>query len=275
MMRLSLWPLGNMAAPEAIVSGKPLSRETWLRDVFGRSIEFDYKGRKYHFVPTLDEIPAPFVAGRIGLLSRVLENEPPDHGLEDTVRDRWKAVAVLLDPRAHEDGQKVAVEFGTGVAKPFPIFSSLIRHINGQLGPYAIEVKPITAASSFWDFVQKNEGQVVSVTFEFLAPNMFGIVDDMDKEANDLKKYENAKSASLKIESNEGLNLHTKRVEQTVNYTTRGGGNIKARARHDDFNSDRTATRVRVPEDPIGEAETPVSLRSRIARALRYVFLND
>jgi hypothetical protein len=274
-MRLSLWSRANVSALHATVGGKILLREQWLRDTFSRTIEFEYRGRRYHYVPTVDEIPDPFIAGRIGLLSKVRENEPPEEGLEDTIRDQWKAIAVLIDPRGHQDGQKAAVEFGTGLAKPFPIFSALVRHINLAKPPYSLEVKSITKADDFWDFVQRNEGEVTSVTFEFLAPNMFGIEDDMDKEANDLKRFEKAKSASLKIENDEGLNLTTDRVKKTVAYTARGGGNIKAKAKHDDFNSETTATRVRVPEEPIGDDTKPSTLRSRIARAIRYVFLND
>lgn len=278
LMRLSLWPRGDVNARHAKgPDGKPILREDWLREVFSTKLEFDYRGQKFFYVPTLDEIEAPFVAGRIGLLSRVRENEPPEAGLEDTVRDRWKAIIVLLDPRSHKDGQKVAVEFGTGVAKPLPIFTALIRHINHirPPTPYSLEVKAISPEVSFWDFVARNEGEVTSVTFEFLAPNMFGIEDDMDKEANDLKRFEKAKKAAITIESDSGLDLKTDRVERTVNYTSRGGGSIKASAKHDHFNSNDTAQRVRVPEEPIGTDQAPRSLRSRIARAIRVVFGHD
>ncbi len=274
-MRLSLWSRADVSATHALVAGQILLRERWLRDVFGRTIEFEYRGKRYHYVPTEDEIPEPFLAGRIGLLGKVRENEPPEEGLEDTIRDQWRAIAVLIDPRSHQDGQKVAVEFGTGVAKPFSIFGALVRHINTLRPPYTMEVKQIVEAGDFWDFVQRNEGQVTSVTFEFLAPNMFGIEDDMDKEANELKRHEKAKSASLKIENDEGLNLNTKRVENTVKYTTRGGGSIKAKAKHDDFNSESTVSRIKVPEEPIGDDTKPSSLRSRLARAIRYVFRNE
>lgn len=278
MMRLSLWPRKDVSARVAYApDGQPIEREAWLRETFGRSIVFSYRGHRFHFVPITDEIDAPFMGGRIGLLGRVRENLDPAHGLEDVTRDRWKAIVVLMDPRSHRDGQKVAVEFGTGVAKPFPIFSALVYHINKQEPPppYAVEVKQIDDKGSFWDFVKRNEGEVTSVTFELLATNMFGIEDDMDKEMAELKRHEKAKRAELTIENEDGLNLHTKRVEQAVKYTERGGGDIRAKAKHDTFSSTRAAKRVRVPDEPIGDATQPASIRSRFARALRYVFNND
>lgn len=274
-MRLSLWPRHDINAQMGILAdGTFVKKDDWLRAIFSEHIEFDYRGSKFHFVPTTDEIPEPFIAGRIGQRRQVRENEPPEAGLEEMTRDSWKAIAVLIDPRGHKDGQKVAVEFGTGVAKPFPTFRALISHINRlkPAPPFKVEVKPIVDATDFWQFVAEHEGRVTSVTFEFLAPNMFGIEDDMDREAAELRKYEKAQRAALTIESDAGLQLHTERVKRTVKYTSRGGGTIHAKAGRDRFSSDSEAKRVRVPEEPVGSDPNPTSLRSRIARAIRYVF---
>ncbi len=277
-MRLSMWPRADVNAKVAYTQGgQPIEREDWLRETFGRTIVFSYRGQQFHFVPTTDEIELPFIAGRIGLQSIVRENEPPEAGLEETTRDRWKAIVVLMDPRGHMDGQKVAVEYGTGVAKPLPIFSALVWHIDHEkpAPPYNLEVKSIADASTFWEFVERNRGEVTSVTFEFLSPNMFGIDDDMDREAAELKRIEKVQKAALTIESENGLNLDSDRVKQTVKYTTRGGGDIKAKAKHDSFQSNRKAKRVKVPEESLGRSEISRSLRSRVARAISYVFKDE
>lgn len=275
LMRISMWPHEDLSAAEARdASGKIVTREQWMRDIFSKQIEFRYRGKSYYFVPILGGLPSPFIAGRIGLAGLVHENKPPEDGLVDTLRERWTAILVLLDPRAHTDGQKAAVEYGTGVANPFKIFRQLLAHIN-QMNPpplYDSEAEIINASRDFMSYVSRNEGQITSVTFEILAPNMFGVEDDMEREADELKRNERARRASLKLENPSGLRLETERVRQAARYTARGGGSIKAFAPKERFNSERAAARVQVPEDGTLNEITEASLRTRIVRAIRYVF---
>ncbi len=96
----------------------------------------------------------------------------------------------------------------------------------------------------FWDFVKANEGQITSVEFEFVAPNMFGEADDYDSEMRDMQRHEKAQKVKLKIESKDGLNLNTPRVTRAVDYANKGAGSIHAKAKQKkDFSFERKSTK--------------------------------
>ena len=254
------------------------SREEWLRDTFSRNIIFRHQNLKFNYVPISGLDDPTFIAGRIGRLRHLHENAPPERGLEEVERDAWKAVLFLLDPRHHDSGQKAAIEKNGQVGKPRPIAAALAAHINAQQPrpPYTLEVASIAKRETFWEFVEKHN--VVSVTFELLAPNMFGIDGDMDQETRDFKEKENANRVTLSLQNEDGLRLETSRVRAAVNYTHKGGGATKARAKDGaTFNSEKYASTVNVSELDPGIISDSVALKQkdlieRIKLAIKIVF---
>lgn len=235
----------------------PYTREEWLREIFAQRIAFTHRRELFHYVPEMD-IPGgeagELIVGRIGRQIKVVENEPPDAGLHETERATWRAAMVLIDPRHHADGQKVAVEHIPQIGRPVSLFASLVTHINAGSEPFMLEANAITNPQSFWNFVEAHQGDITSVTFEFIAPNMFGQTDDYDREMRDMKDKEKAQKAKLTIESEDGLNLKTERVKGAVNYAVRGGGMIKARTRRRQiYNSKDKAKKVTVPKSECDE----------------------
>ncbi|WP_323796241.1 hypothetical protein [Nisaea sp.] len=234
ILRLSLLHTTQIDLEERRLSdGSEFDRETWLQDVFSQQIQFIHRKEIFHFVPIVDQDDSfpGLIAGRIGRLVKVQENEPPERGLTETEREAWHASLVLIDPTHHGDGQKVAFQKDSSIGTPLRLLESLANKINnsGISEPFFIEVAPVADLQTFWDFTKKNEGKVTAVTFEFLAPNMFGIHDDYDQEMANLRDNEKIRRAKLQIESEEGLELDTDRVRFAANYTTRGGGSLKAR----------------------------------------------
>jgi hypothetical protein len=63
--------------------------------------------------------------------------------LDALERESWIAAGVVIDPRAHDDGQKAAIEDNWRVGKPASIFKSLTKRINNADEPYVIEANPI------------------------------------------------------------------------------------------------------------------------------------
>lgn len=238
------------------------TREQWLRETLGKQIVFTHRKDTFHFVPELTPLQEgeshPLLMGRIGRAVNVEEHQPPEAGLREMLRDAWRASLVFVDPRHHADGQKVAMENDRSVGTPHAVFQSLVDQINAfSSGPYDIEVSPITDPGTFWDFVENNKGEVTSVTFEFLAPNMFGIKDDWDKEMKSLKDKENVQKTKLTIENKRGLNLKTKRIKTAVNHASRGTGTIKAKtAKGKKFNSNSRVKKARIS---IEKQEAPTS----------------
>lgn len=231
------------------------TREEWLREILGKEVIFTHRRETFHYVPddTADEkasAPLALLIGRIGRMVIIDSHQSPAGRLKEMLRDDWRASLVFTDPRHHEDGQKVAMEHDRSVGAPHAVFQSLVGQLNLQSGPYEIEVAPITDPSTFWDFVEKNEGQVTSVAFEFIAPNMFGIRDDWDKEMKELQKKENVQKMKLTIENKRGLNLKTKRIKSAVNYASRGTGTIKAKTKGGKkFNSRNKTKKAKIEVD--------------------------
>lgn len=250
LLRLSVLPRVQMDSFERRKpDGSQYNREEWLRAVFSESIMFLHRGANFHYVPIIELTDTVLIGGRIGRQVTAVENEPPGDGLAKIRREAWRAASVLIDPTHHLDGQKVAVESLSAVGKPISVFESLALHINGRAEPYLIEANAITPSASFWAFAEENKGEVTLVEFEFVAPNMFGGEEDYDAEMRDMKEKEKAQKARLAIESRDGLDLNTKRIQAAVEYTTRGTGSIKARTkRKRTYNSKAKAQKIAVPD---------------------------
>jgi hypothetical protein len=239
-----LWARDLHEAPD----GMP-ARERWLRQIFGERIAFRHYRSEYHFVPESApaEAASALIAGRIGRPRHITENLPPEEGFIEIERDAWKTAAIIIDVNAHRDGQKSAMEVNALVGNTDPILKSLASHINNRAPsePFVIEINPIADAETFWAFEEQNRGEIISITFELIAPNMFGTRDDLDKELKELRDHEKMQKAKLQLENEDGLKLSTDRVRNAVGYTAEGGGALRARTkRGKTFNSRRKGKRI-------------------------------
>ncbi|MES1203072.1 MAG: hypothetical protein ABUS57_16675 [Pseudomonadota bacterium] len=275
LFRLSLLPREQVDAFELRGAGdRPLTREECLRLIFGRPFVFQHKGGEMHYVPLPPNSQHPTIMiGRVGRRLKVVENEPPEAGLGEMQHPYWKAMTVLIDPSHHADGQKFAIEHQFRVGKTTAVANSLSEYLNHSEPPlpFAVEISAIADPATFWEFVRENRGEVTSVTFELIAPNMFGQRNDLDREMRDLRDNEKARRAKLQLENPDGLELETPRVKETVAYTVEGGGAIKAKTKSKKrYNSDNKIRRVVVPESLDGISQLlPLE---KVARAIILVF---
>lgn len=250
VIRLSLIERAQLSAFETRTKdGKRLSREEWIRKIFSEEIVFRRREADFHYVPDDDGTTKKIIIGRIGRQIRIKEHEPPEDGLAETTRPSWQASYVFIDPRHHDDGQKVAIERHARVGSPFPLFKALVDHVN-HVNPdsrYVLEALPISDVSDFWDFVRDNKNDIASVSFEFVVPNMFSSADELDKEVRELRDENRARKAKVTLESEDGLEIETNGIRGAAEYAARGGGSIKARTRpplRRKFNSNDSIERV-------------------------------
>jgi hypothetical protein len=264
-------PQGELFGPRT-ASGAPPSREDWLREVFAAEQKFAHHGIDFHFVP--ESLEGPLIGGRIGRRIRVVENEPPESGLHETERETWRAAAIVIDPTHHETGQRLAVEILTQVGRPGALLDSLCNSINARVPPepYLIGAIEISDARSFWDFETAHRGQITVLTFEFVAPNMFSIKDDLNEGLRDMRDHERMQKAKFQISNPDGLELDRKRIEAGVDLASKGGATLKAKTKTGGrFNSRDRSKKVTIPEQK-GEIPEELSLKTRIARAMNAVF---
>lgn len=255
-------------------NGAPFMREEWLRDVFSREVPFIHRKNSYVFVPDGEVEQSTYIVGRIGRPTISVENEPPEGDLHETTREIWRAAITIIDPADHSDGQKAAVQVEANVGKPIGVFASLASALNQRLPPepFLMEVHGITDSQTFWQYVSENAGSITNITFEVAAPNMFRSVDDFSQEMRELRDTEKVKSARIELNNPDGLNPNTQRVRDAVNYTVKGGGAIKARARgKKPYNSRNKTRRIRVAKSKPSDSDK--TLLTAIKDALSRVFL--
>lgn len=211
--------------------GPDPTREQYLRRVFGTNLSYNYNSIAYHYVAEPQSREADVVIGRVGRSLIVEENRPPSEGLAETTRESWKAAVVVLDPKEHADGQKLAVEIDRNVANPGSLVLGLIRAFNREYrdGAYSIEWAPIIEVDSFWAFVARNKGNVTTLEFEFVVPNMFGGSDSITDELRSFREREKARRVTIKLQSKEGLDPESERTKEAVDYVSKAGGVIRAR----------------------------------------------
>lgn len=254
-IRMSLYERPELFVRQR-ADGGPYTREQWLRNVFSQQHEFSHRGNSFTYVPDPDLSDDSLVTGRIGRELTVRDNEPPEMGMHEQVHPAWQASVIVIDPRHHEDGQKAVMQGKEEIGKPVAVFQSLISKLNGDVeSPYTVEAFGIVDPETFWDFVRANAGEVVAVSFEAVAPNMFGGKDDFERELRELRDKEKAQKTKVELLNDGGLNPDTERMHQVADYTLRGGGTIKARTRKKKrYNSKNKIQRAQIPEPPDPES---------------------
>jgi len=213
----------------------PLSREDWLKFFFSREQEFWHYRSKFVFIPeTKISVPDKpnLIFGYIARERRVHERTPPEEGLQPTEHLSWQAAFLALDPTDRgDDGQKVAIELNQEIGKPKALLNSIVRTLNQQDGaPYFTQAFPLVGHGSFWEFAVAHNNQIVSITFDVAAPNMFRGVDDFQEELRNLRDGENVANVKSTLESDTILKHGTPRMEGIVNYVESGGGELAAEA---------------------------------------------
>jgi hypothetical protein len=137
----------------------------------------------------------------------------------------------------------------------------------------AISVHGITDPQTFWQYVEENQGNITNITLEVAAPNMFRSVDDFSQEMKELRDTEKVKTAKSEISNPDGLNPNTKRIHDAVDYTVKGGGSVKARAKgRKPYNSRSKTRKVKVEKAKRKVGEPTQSMLEIIRDALAKVF---
>lgn len=265
LFRFSLLPRPQMD----ILHHPDPTREAYLRQLFSARHEFTHYKTVFHYVPSDTPAGETAIIGRIGRSVVMEENLSPDVGLADSEHETWKASFIIIDPTEHEDGQKVSFESDPLVGKTDAIMQSLVHALNEKnpLTAFHLEVAPISEASTFWQFAAENKGNITMLSFLFVAPNMFGGIDNITEEMRLFRDEEKAQRVKIQLQSDEGIETDTDKIKNSVEYTTRGGGDIAARARGGRSYNSKEKTR-HVTMDKVENSEP---LLDRIARSISKV----
>jgi len=235
--RFDLYRLSLLQKKQMHLEGeefKNYTRKNWLKKVFSEEHTFKYQNDEIHYVPKFDNDNNDVVIGRIGRNIIREENKPPEEGFDEFEHQGWLAALLIIDPKPHKDGQKVAFQRVNEIGGTLPLMAGLAKSINDEYdyGPYSIEIGLLIEKQSFWDYVEKNKGEITFLSFLLITPNMFGSSDEITRDLREFQEKENAKRIKITLTNDAGeIKPKTKKIKQIVNYAERTGGIIQARSK--------------------------------------------
>ena len=227
------------SAPDSFGSlnddGQLYNREAWLRVFFSVRRSFVHRGVEFLFVPiNADEngLPSSLLFGWIAKAVTLAERTPPSAGFDPIERPSWRGALLILDPREHKDGQKIAFERRRDIGKPASIMTSLAKamKIEDDPPPFQTQIYTIAAPMSFWAFAEVHGFRIRSLSFEVATPNMFGGKDAFSRELRLLRDRNRVQRVAATLQSETDIGVDEENIREIVEYTERGAGDIKARS---------------------------------------------
>lgn len=245
-----------------------VDRRQFLLRAFGSDFQFAYLSNVLTYVHE-GEIDS-FIVGRVGREIPRVEHDPKNKYQEIT-RNVGQAAYIIIDPNDHEYGQIIAFEASSPVGSPNKIVLAICANINSTLNTrFSIFVEQIFDVETFWDFASENKGNIVSIKFEFNAPNqLFGSDDDFEEEMRQLRDHTLMQQAKIELKSKDGLNTDATEIKNGVKYAQIGRGKISARTSdRKRYSSDNNAKKSNVVIDINDDKKVYYSLVDQIRRFL-------
>jgi len=188
--------------------------------------------------------------------------------------DNWPSVLVAIwnDP----DVQMIAVQRRTtAFSSTEAVVKLILETIYASLSHFHLRAiyEPIVERKVFWDIVEKYEGKIQKLEFEFITPNMANISGNLPENLKEFAKATNSVKNKLNIESDKESNLHIEKNNETISsladYTSDGGGNvaIKVAGLSKKIHTSKTVKHIEISEIQLqGTAEEVASILKEIMR---------
>jgi|ERR1035437_150678 hypothetical protein len=167
---------------------------------------------------------------------------PQEEFKKETVED-WKTIKMFLTLSDDKDkGQTIAIEINENIfSSDLEFLRAWADMINKNLFStgYSIAINPITEIIDFWDLVDKYRSEITEVDFTFNTPNLFKLKSELNKELEDAKINFGANEVGIRLKSNKNMILDKNNdfLNQSVEYTSKGGGEYKLTVRRKKISS--------------------------------------
>lgn len=262
MIRLFLTERQQLNLP--LINGAPISdsrpmlltRQEYIRDIFGRERRFPYRDQVYCYTPF--ESDGNILTGVVARERTVKIGMPPEAHYQTAMVPDWDTSNVFVDISGDIDGQKIAMQESPVVGQPLAILRSFMDSINRDnlLQKWTIIVNNITSDDDFWSAVSKYKGRIAEIDMVFAAPNIWGGQTETEKALRELNKINGMTETEVKIKNPEGKIDPGSAddggaIAESVNYIRRGGGSIKMKStrRRPIYNSDNHVVKKSPNED--------------------------
>lgn len=224
------------------------TRENWLRKSLSEKFNFIGRGGK-DLVWVPKESSNHLIVGLIQGKKAHSFHEPPTSGGAETMDEFWQGAYLFLDPRHHEDGQKLAIENDV-LGMPRSLANSLLGHINQMFDcPFVATAELIFDESDFWRFSEISGGKLKHIKFRFVVPNMWGPQNDLEEDLKETGVETGSEQVEVTLRAKNGVGTNNEKVKTGVSYASRGAGSVEARNMEGKKFSSRTKATVEyVPE---------------------------
>lgn len=149
----------------------------------------------------------------------------------DEYIDNWPSVLVAV--WNHPDIQLIAVQRrNTAFQHAKSVVHMILESVEPKLSAAHLRshFEPLFEVERFWALVQKFEGRIKSIEFEFITPNMANISRSLSRDLRQFAKEMNSANNNLRITADKESIIHVDKSNQTlvglVEYSSEGGGNI-------------------------------------------------
>ncbi len=143
---------------------------------------------------------------------------------------------ILIDN--DKQSQIIAVQNTKEYQSQKTLVSVLMKRILPKLAKenLCIKYSPIYKKNGFWNFINEHKGDVLSVLFEIITPNMSSISANLSEDIARMAKETQAVTTEYKITAGKGSTLNisenNKDIDGLVDYTAKGGGETKVKIRN-------------------------------------------
>ncbi len=248
-----------------------ISRQDFLRFVFGDHCRFFHFGKEYVFTPSpTNSADDPMVSGYIGKeISKSVQSGPENlHAL--VTSSSWAASFIAMDTRPAE--QVLYFEERTDVGSSKAVLLSLVSERVSQFkgSSWVVDVEHKTRVCDFWEAVEKNKGSITQVDFEFVPANGLEGYDMMKNLHKHLTEPSNADQSGVSIKNSKGeLVPQGEYVEGALQYASEGVGKATIKSgRKVIFRSEEGKETKEAPEEIMPrDAERP-----KILGLISYLF---
>jgi len=207
------------------------NKNQYLNDVIKSIKSLYYRNQILNFrTPVITEKWCVFQIG----IKKYIEREKKSFDIETL--DNWPHSTIIInnDPSV----QLIAVERNTKAFSNTTVVSNvLIENFRPLLRQYQlhIEIEALFEKRTFWDLVDRHRGDIRSINFELVSPNMANISKVLKVNLTELNTATNSHKTDLKLNSAEDAALEIDKKNETINslvdYASEGGGDIQFRLR--------------------------------------------
>jgi hypothetical protein len=236
-MKFQLFRYLLSPAQSGLYSSKELglSREGVMKKILEENVDFQNLAREfsYRHVKTVNN---QYIIGYMGRKALVEHELKVSNSFIRKKEEEWPYRTIIIDTAP--DSQIVAFqEFKKNeFNSPNLVLGEYSKKLNESLPDYGwhIEFEAITSEEAFWTFVQKHEGQIVSLHFSLNVPNLFGTDDELNRELEQAKREFLAQKVETEIKNFEGdLKIPENRfVRESVELVKKGGGSYKIKLKN-------------------------------------------